>query len=205
MLLRFAKGLPARPFNRIIEIMAEPSLKPMTVDDFLRWEEEQPEAPRFELVDGVPHMMAPERTRHIRVKGAIFAAFGRATRKAGIACEAFVDGHTIPVSASSGYKPDVHVTCNIPDDHTTTSDHPVIIVEVLSPSTARFDRGAKLIGYFSLDSVAHYLLVDPDLKTLEHHQRHGSEIIKRTLTNGTLALDPPGLEVDVADLFETRW
>ena len=185
--------------------MAEPSLKPMTVEEFLRWEEDQPEAPRFELIDGVPHMMSPERTRHIRVKGAVFAAFGRAIGKAGIACEAFIDGHTVPISEFNGYKPDVHVTCDIPDDHITTSERPVIVVEVLSPSTSSFDKGSKLIGYFSLESVVHYLLIDPEEKTLEHHQRRKDEITKRTLTDGTIELDPPGLEVEVADLFETRW
>ena len=187
--------------------MAEPSLKPMTVDDFLRWEEEQPEAPRFELVDGVPHMMAPERIRHTDVKGAVFVALGRAlARLEGSGCRVFTEGITVPIQDHSSYKPDISVYCGEPlDDNTTVLENPVIIVEVLSPSTASFDRGAKLIGYFSLDSVAHYLLIDPDLKTVEHHQRRGNQIIKNTLTGGTLALDPPGLDVDVADLFETRW
>ena len=192
-------------FRRYSGDMAEPSLKPMTVAEFLRWEEDQPGAPRFELIDGLPHMMAPERAWHVRVKGAAFAAFGRAIDKANAPCEVFVEGLTVPVNDRNGYKPDIHVTCETIDGDSTVSERPVIVVEVLSPATARFDRGAKLIGYFQLESLIHYLLIDPEGRSVEHHQRRGGEILKQTLTDGTLILDPPGLEVPFASLFEVRW
>jgi len=185
--------------------MAEPSLKTMTVQEFLEWEEAQPEAPRFELVDGIPRMMSPERVSHVRVKGAVFVALGKAIGKAGIPCEVFIDGITIPVSEFNGYKPDVHVTCDMTDGNSTISERPIIVVEVLSPSTSSFDKGSKLIGYFSLESLVHYLLIDPDRKSVEHHQRTNGRIIKETLTSGKLQLDPPGLEVEVASLFEISW
>jgi Uma2 family endonuclease len=185
--------------------MAELSIKPMTVEEFLRWEEAQPEAPRFELVDGAPRMMSPERASHVRVKTAVLVALSRAVSRAELGCEVFNEGLTIPVNDRNGYKPDVHVTCERIDGDNCLSEQPVIIVEVLSPSTAGFDRGAKLIGYFSLESVAHYLLVDPAGRTVEHHQRKDGEITRRVLASGALALDPPGLEVGIADLFEARW
>jgi Uma2 family endonuclease len=177
----------------------------MTVAEFLEWEEAQPEAPRFELIDGMPKMMAPERARHVRVKTAVLAAFSRAVTQAKLDCEVFNEGLTVPVGERNGYKPDIHITCEVVDDNVTTSERPVIVVEVLSPSTSDFDRGGKLIGYFSLKSVMHYLLVDPIERLVEHHAREGEEIIKETRKNGMLQLDPPGLKVEVADLFETRW
>ena len=187
--------------------MAEPSLKPMTVDEFLRWEEDQPEAPRFELIEGVPHMMSPERIRHTDVKGAVYVALGRAIgRLRASDCRVFTEGVTVPIADHSAYKPDVSIYCGEPlDDEATIMERPVIIVEVLSPSTASFDRGAKLIGYFSLPSLVHYLLVDPVEQRVEHHQRKGDEISKQLLDSGTLRLDPPGLEVDIADFFSLRW
>jgi Uma2 family endonuclease len=185
--------------------MAELSIKPMTVEEFLRWEEDQPDETRFELIEGIPHMMSPERARHVRVKGAVFTAFGRAINKANAPCEAFVEGLTVPINDRNGYKPDIHVTCETIDGNTCLSEQPVIIIEVLSPSTAGFDKGSKLIGYFQLDSLVHYLLIDPVELTVEHHQRRDGEITKRTLMEGTLELNPPGLKVEVADLFETRW
>ena len=187
--------------------MAELSLKPMTVSEFLEWEEAQPEAPRFELIDGVPHMMSPEKIRHTDVKGAVYVALGRAIgRLSRSDCRVFTEGVTVPIQSHSAYKPDISVYCGDPlDDNATVIEKPVIIVEVLSPSTSGFDKGAKLIGYFSLESVVHYLLIDPVRKTVEHHQRRDGEITKQTLTDGSLQLDPPGLKVEVADLFETRW
>ncbi len=80
--------------------------------------------------------------------------------------------------------------------------NPVIVVEVLSPSTVARDHGAKLTGYFSLPSLVHYLILDPDRRVLIHHKRGQGDIIEtRILTEGLLRLDPPGLEAPVADMF----
>jgi len=187
--------------------MAEPSLKTMTVQEFLEWEEAQPEVPRFELVDGIPRMMSPERICHTDVKGAVFVALGRAIgRLNGSNCRVFTEGVTVPIQNHSSYKPDVSVYCGEPlDNNATVIEKPIIIAEILSPSTASFDRGAKLIGYFSLESLVHYLLIDPDRKSVEHHRRTNGRIIKETLTSGKLQLDPPGLEVELASLFEISW
>ena len=79
---------------------------------------------------------------------------------------------------------------------------PVIVAEVLSPSTAARDHGVKLSGYFSLPGFWHYLIVDPDRRVVTHHKRGEADVIEtRILSDGVLRLDPPGLEVAVADLF----
>jgi Uma2 family endonuclease len=84
-------------------------------------------------------------------------------------------------------------------------ENPVIIVEVLSPSTGRNDVSRKLAGYFRLPSVAHYLIIDPDEPLVIHHQRGaGGDILTHIVREGTLALDPPGMELAVADLYEAR-
>ena len=76
------------------------------------------------------------------------------------------------------------------------------IVEVKSPSTAHMDTSAKLIGYFKLPSVCHYLFVDPDARKVTHHRRTASGAVAAdTLTSGIIRLDPPGLTVEAADLF----
>jgi Uma2 family endonuclease len=77
---------------------------------------------------------------------------------------------------------------------------PVIVVEVLSPSTRRIDASAKLAGYFRVPSVAHYLIVDP-AKPLVLHRARGSVILTHVVTQGTIELDPPGLAVALADIY----
>ena len=76
--------------------------------------------------------------------------------------------------------------------------NPVIIAEVLSPTTAHSDTSAKLIGYFKLPSVAHYLIIDPDARTVTHYARNSTPNI---LKSGGLRLDPPGIDVTIEDLL----
>jgi len=76
------------------------------------------------------------------------------------------------------------------------------VVEVLSPSTAAIDHGRKLSGYFSLLSVQHYLILDPDRRVVIHHKRGASDAIEtQVLTDGLARLDPPGFEVAVKALL----
>ena len=72
---------------------------------------------------------------------------------------------------------------------------------MLSPSTQQFDVSIKLAGYFRLPSVAHYLIVDPAQPMIVHHSRGaGDTIVTRIVTEGTMRLDPPGLEFAIADI-----
>jgi Uma2 family endonuclease len=80
--------------------------------------------------------------------------------------------------------------------------NPVIVVEVLSSSTRHIDLSAKLVDYFRLPSIAHYLIVDPEKPRIIHHARAtGDTILTRIVTEGRIALDPPGVEIAVADVY----
>ncbi len=95
------------------------------------------------------------------------------------------------------------VICGLrPPDDAVALDDPIIVVEVLSPSTAAIDHGRKLSDYFSLPSVEHYLILDPERRVVIHHKRGQGEAIEtRVLSNGVARLDPPGFEVGVEALF----
>jgi Uma2 family endonuclease len=175
--------------------------KLMTSDEFLLWAEGR--EGRWELHDGVPVMMSPERMAHIRTKARAARVLEDALRIAGLPCEAFADGLSIKVNPGATFEPDASVVCGPrrPDETIAVSD-PVIVVEVLSPSTAAIDHGRKLSGYFSLPSVEHYLILDPERRVVIHHKRGtGDAIETRVLTNGAARLDPPGFEVAVEALF----
>jgi Uma2 family endonuclease len=185
------------------------ALKLMTVDEFLRWAEGK--EGRWELHDGVPVMMSsadpvmmsPERAGHIRTKFSVAKALDGAVTTAGLPCEVFTDGMAIRIDARTTYEPDASVACGarVPAD-AIEIDNPIIVVEVLSPSTAAIDHGRKLSGYFSLPSVQHYLILDPERRVVIHHKRGASDAIEtRVLTDGVARLDPPGFEVAVEALF----
>jgi Uma2 family endonuclease len=147
--------------------------------------------------------MSAERADHNRIKGRIYVALASAVAKASLGCEAFTDGMTVPIDQHTAYEPDALVHCGAPiPPQQLTAPAPVIVVEVLSPTTTHSDNSAKLIGYFRLASVRHYLIIDAEARTLTHHQRGGDGIVvAHTLSGGALRLDPPGIELQVSDIF----
>lgn len=176
----------------------------MTVDDFLAWAESQAETPRAELINGQIVFMASERVVHNRLKAAVYIALREALAKADLAGEVFTDGLTVPIDTFTAYEPDATVVLGEPLPGTAMKiPSPAIVVEVISPSSAHSDTSAKLIGYFKLPSVHHYLVIDPDARCVTHHARAADgTVTARTLTAGPLRLDPPGLVVEVAGFFD---
>ncbi len=181
--------------------MSEPAERLMTVDSFLEWAWGR--EGKFELHDGRPVAMSPERVRHAGTKSETFAALRDAIRRAKLPCRAYVDGITVRVRRDRAFVPDVLVVCPAPPPDVVDIDNPLIVVEVLSPSTEEADHSLKLEGYLSLPSLAHYLILDPVRRVVIHHKREdGERAATRILHAGPLRLDPPGLEIAVEDLFE---
>jgi Uma2 family endonuclease len=60
----------------------------------------------------------------------------------------------------------------------------------------------KLVDYFTVPSVQHYLLIETRRRLVLHHRRGAEgEIVTRFLQAGRLRLDPPGIELEVAALY----
>jgi Uma2 family endonuclease len=171
----------------------------MTVDEYLAWSERQSERWRTELINGQVVAMAPERVAHNRIKGAVYLALRRVIVEASLPCEAMTDGVAVRIDEHTAYEPDALVYCgkSLPGA-TMVVPNPMIIVEVLSPTTKHTDTSAKLIGYFKLPSVMHYLVIDPDARSVTHYTRDG---VPHRLASGPLRLDPPGLVVTIEDLL----
>jgi Uma2 family endonuclease len=173
----------------------------MTVDEYLDWAAGQ--SGRYELRDGFAVAMSPEGAGHAEKKAAVHAALLAAIRARGLACYALPDGMTVRIDDLTAYEPDALVYCGgklapsaieVPE--------PVIVVEVLSPSTRHIDLSAKLADYFRLPSIAHYLIVDPERPRLVHHARaQGETILTRIITQGHIRLEPPGLELETAEIY----
>ncbi len=173
----------------------------MTVDDFLIWAEGRPG--RHELHDGAVIAIAPERVGHADAKGKVYRALADAIDRAKIPCRALPDGATVRIDSKVSFEPDALVYCGdrLAND-VVEVPNPVIVVEVLSPSTQHVDVGPKLSGYFSKPSIAHCLIIAPGKRPLVHHQRQADgTILTRLVNGGEVFLDPPGLSLDVAALF----
>jgi Uma2 family endonuclease len=144
------------------------AVKRMTVPEFLAWAETQ-ENPRFELIDGQPVAMAPERSEQVQAKRYAANALESAIRSAGVVCE--VEGLAVAVDESTAYVPDALVNCGEPVARDSmTAPNPVIVVEVLSPSTRGMDTTVKPAGYFRVPSLKHYLIVDLGRQHVVHYR-----------------------------------
>ena len=172
----------------------------MTVDEYLAWAEGRPG--RYELYAGSVYSMAPERAIHAEMKFAVQTALKEAIRKTGLPCHMLPDGMTVRVDRHTAHEPDALVYCGpkLPPDAVEVPN-PVIVVDVLSPSTRHIDASAKLGGYASIQSIWHYLILDPEGRPTLHHRRTGPDTFAtRIVKRGSLRLDPPGLEIDLDPL-----
>jgi Uma2 family endonuclease len=174
----------------------------MSVDEYLAWAQDHPG--RYELFDGEVYAMSPEGARHAEVKAAIHAALTAGIRSRRLPCYVLPDGMTVRVNDDTAYEPDALVYCGPKlAPRAVEVPEPIILVEVLSPSTRHIDAARKLGDYFRLPSVAHYLIVDPLRPLILHHARTAGSAAALThiVTEGTIALDPPGLTLAVADIY----
>lgn len=172
--------------------------KPMTADEFLAWATQQPEGEHYELVDGQVVAMSPERSAHGLVKVAVAAAMRQAIRSADLPCYVYVDSMAVRVDASTVYEPDVLVRCGPRlDPEAMQVTDPVIVVEVVSPSSRNVDTGIKLEGYFRIPSVRHYLILRTETRSIIHHRRDDAGAIATSIIrDGAVQLDPPGVTID---------
>ena len=169
-------------------------------EEFRRWTEGKPG--RYERIAGEPVAMSPERMVHARVESRIWAAMDAAIRKVGLPCEALPDGITVEVDVDTDYEPDAIVNCGPPaPDDAIAATNPVVVVEVLSPPTESIDLADKLADYFKVPSIHHYLNVRARRREVILHSRSGAEIVSRVINLGSIVLDPPGISIDLADIY----
>ena len=145
--------------------------------------------------------LSASRTPRAKLEAVI--ALRAAIATSGLGCEAMTDGVSVRIDERTVYEPDALVRCGprTPGDAMEVTD-PIIVVEIVSPSSRGIDTGAKLAGYFQLPSVRHYLIVNTEARVVIHHHRDDTGAISvRILHEGPLSFDPPGLAIEIRDVF----
>ena len=182
--------------------MSEAAVKPMTLAEFLRWEDGTDT--RYELLGGCPVAMAPPAIAHgilaLRLGARIDAAlrsrspcFGQS--EAGIARQDRND---------TCYIADLAVTCTPPERGQQLLQDPLLIVEILSPGTALYDRQTKVSDYRRIPSVQEILLIDSTSIFAEVLRREGDRWMTEILRGpqATLSLASIGLTAAISELYE---
>jgi len=181
--------------------MASTAIKLMTVEEFLVWDDRTDT--RHELIDGRPVAMAPATRRHsllaARLVGRLTAAL--ADRPP---CNVFAEaGIRSTASRRTFFVADIAVSCADAPDDSQELEQPVLIVEVLSPSTAGTDRRRKLFDYRQLPSVQEILLIDAAGVYCEVHRRTDPVWLTDILRDpdARLRLESVGLDLSLGDLY----
>jgi Uma2 family endonuclease len=142
----------------------------MTVDEYLRFEENSPL--KHEFVGGEVYAMSGATIRHNTITRNII---GRLLSVAGDGpCQLFFSDVRLRAADDAYYYPDVMVVCGAVSQQDIIVHEPCVVVEVTSPSTARIDRREKLAAYRQISSLRAYLVVDHRRRRVEQHWRDDS-------------------------------
>lgn len=182
--------------------MSAPQAKLFTAEQYLAWEEKQP--CKNEYLDGEIIAMAGGSDRHVTTVGNVFAILRNHLR--GGPCRAYCADMKLHVAtANAFFYPDVLVTCDERDQNSAYyKSHPSLLVEVLSPSTAAYDRGGKFACYRQLPSLEEYLLIDPASFSADlfRHDGDGHWMLYPCAGTEQVALRSVSLSLPLAAIFE---
>ncbi len=142
--------------------------KALTEEEYLAFE--RVSHVRHEYLRGHVFAMAGASREHNLLTGNVAGELRRQLK--GKPCETYSNDMLVMVSKTGLYTyPDVVVVCGTPrflDERRDTLLNPLLIIEVLSPSTEAFDRGDKFKHYRSLDSFGEYVLIARDKMSADH-------------------------------------
>ncbi|MBC8123311.1 MAG: Uma2 family endonuclease [Gemmatimonadaceae bacterium] len=177
--------------------------QPLTIEEYLEWEKAQ--ELRHEYLDGEIYAMTGGSKAHNAI--AINLARELSTHLRTSSCNVFVSDVKVQ-SAAQGpvFYPDLLVTCDERDNQAGyVVEHPCLIVEILSPSTERFDRGAKFRQYRSLAALQEYVLIGTQEMSVECFRRSaevGVWSFQPYSPGDAVRFESIGLELPVDILYE---
>lgn len=170
---------------------------------YLAWEAEQ--STKHEYHDGEVFAMAGASDAHVTVAGNVYMALRNHLR--GSPCSVFISDMKLRVEEDNAFfYPDVFVTCADSDRGQSHSKNaPVLVVEVLSPATSAYDRGAKFAAYRKLPTLREYALIDPERLSLDLFRRDGDSkrwVLHPIEAGGHVEWASVGLQLPLEALYE---
>ena len=172
--------------------------KLMSLDEFLAWEREQPE--RYEYADGVVTMMTGGSAAHVTIALNLAMALRHALR--GTGCRPFGSDMKVIANDTARY-PDLSVTCRPLGDRDDNVSEPVLVIEVVSLSTERDERGRKKFDYFATPSIQQYAIIEQDIRRVDLYTRSGDRWTDEIVEGGAiLELSSIGVEISLDTVYE---
>jgi Uma2 family endonuclease len=171
--------------------------QPMTVEAFLEWEDRQPT--RYEFDGFHVYAMTGGSAGHSRVQRNLIAEL--ASRLKGKQCEPFGSELKLLVAGSVRY-PDAFVVCSPVHDKATLVTDPVVVFEIISPSTSGVDRIIKNQEYRDTPSIQRYVILEQDRQAATVFGRdHGDWAGHVIAGDADLAMPEIGISIPLAELY----
>lgn len=166
-------------------------------DNYLALEKQ--DSIRHQFLDGEVFAMTGGTFNHAAIAGNVFSALSH--RAGGKPCRPMNSDMRIHTPSGLDTYPDVSVFCGKPElaDEQRTLLNPVVIFEVLSPSTRSYDRGDKFVHYRSIPSLRDYVIVDSETMAVEHfrHSPDGREWVLHEYREPPDTLPLPAIDVEL--------
>jgi Uma2 family endonuclease len=178
--------------------------KRWTAEEYLSFERTSDE--KHEFIDGDIYLMTGASREHNLIVFNLAATLGNQLR--GRACEAYANDMRVKLRGQDYAYPDLAIVCAPPefeDAHVDTLLNPMLLIEVLSPSTEQYDRGKKFESYRALNSLQEYVLIAQDRPHLERYVRQDqgtwllSEVNDR---DASVELSSIGCTLVLVDIYE---
>ncbi len=172
--------------------------KLMSLDEFLAWEREQPE--RHEFDGFIITAMAGGSLDHSTIASNLDRTLSARLR--GTGCRVFRGDAKVIAHGSVRY-PDLSATCSPVAGRDDIAPEPVLVIEVLSPSTERVDRGRKKLDYFATPSIKQYAIVEQDERLFDLYTRTDAGWVNDVIAgDAVLNLSSIGVELSLDTIYE---
>lgn len=177
-------------------------IRRVTVAEYIALDRESDE--RWEYANGEAWATRGVRPEHTMVVRNVIVAL--TTKLRGGECTSLADGQKIATPRTRAYHyPDASILCGparFDEADERAILNPTVLFEVLSPTTADYDRGGKLAHYRTIESLQDYVIVSWEPRMIEHHHRVGADQWLVTLIrSGALRLESVGVTVALDELW----
>ncbi|MDD5034005.1 MAG: Uma2 family endonuclease [Methylococcaceae bacterium] len=170
----------------------------LTHDEYFALEQAQDQ--RYEYHAGEVYAMAGGSESHALISMNIGAALVNALR--GKPCRVYGADMKLHIQKQDLFVyPDIQVLCENGVRHGLYVENPVLVVEVLSPSTESYDRGLKFERYRSIESLAYYLLIDQGRRHAELFERESDGSWRLTEPQERLVFPALEVELEVNEIY----
>jgi Uma2 family endonuclease len=156
---------------------------------------------RHEYVDGVLYAMVGGTDRHNLIAGNLFLALGNHLPDRCQVFEQVMKLRVVNDRAERFFYPDIIVSCGENDRAELYREQPILLAEVLSPSTERADRTDKFSAYVTIDTLQEYVIIAQDVPQVEIFRRRNAWQLETSFATDTITLESVALTLPVSQIY----